>query len=110
LIQQNSHYLQSRSFGRGHAACGVFENGVDLVSLHAREPVKKFVDGSPALEICEKGGDRHARTAKNPRTAHAISVSFHRATTSPVEHVPDSIQLSRTWKTVPVGNRHLRYK
>jgi len=106
LIQQNSH-LRSRGFRCGQTACGVFQNSGDLISPHARKPVQKFIDCSPALEICEESGHRHTRTAKNPRTAHPIWVSFYRTTTGPVEHVsPNSIQLSRRLDMVPSGFDH----
>ena len=53
---------------------GVFENAIDLVARHAREPLQKLGEGGPSLKIREECGDRHTRTAKNPRATHASRV------------------------------------
>jgi hypothetical protein len=48
----------------------VLQHGLDLLPRHAREPLQKLVDPSPALQVLEKRLYRYARALEQPGTAH----------------------------------------
>src|ERR1035437_9470307 len=96
---------QSRSLGRGQAAGSVFEYAVHLFARDAWEPLQKFLNGSPALDIREQRGYRHTGRAKHPRAAHPPGVSFHYAASGPIEHALSLDRLSRMWAAVESGER-----
>jgi hypothetical protein len=77
---------QSRGLWYGQAARSVFEYSVDLFARDAWEPLQKFLDRSPALEIREQRGYRHTGPAKHPSAAHPPGVSFHDCASGPIEH------------------------
>ena len=72
LIEEDSHLRG----GKG-AAGGVFENRAQLGKTDTREKLNELFDGYTVLEVLEQGGDRDARTPKNPGSANALGVAFH---------------------------------
>lgn len=95
---------QSRGLWRGQAVGSVFEYAVHLFAQDAWEPLQKFLDGSPALEIREQRGYRHAGPAKHPSAAHSPGVSFHYSASGPIEHALSLDRLSRMWPRLRVVN------
>ena len=77
---------QSRGLWRGQAVGSVFEYAVHLFARDAWEPLQKFLDGSPALEIREQRGYRHTGPAKHPSAAHSAGVPFHYSASCPIQH------------------------
>ena len=62
------------------------EHGADLLESDTRKPIHELRRDGSILKILEEGRYRHARTAKYPRTAHAIRIPFDGGTSGPVDH------------------------
>ncbi len=59
------------------------KNGNDLPARNAGKPLEKIINGGAVFEILEKGGNRDARSAKDPRPAQFGGIAFNRRTGVP---------------------------
>jgi hypothetical protein len=66
----------------------MLQYGVHLVASYAREPLKKILHASAALEILKKSPHWNAGSFEDPSAANLIGVPLHGRTLAPVDHHP----------------------
>ena len=64
----------------------MLEDGVDLVTGHAREPGEKFRHGRAAFEVLKEGSHWHSRATEEPFAADPSGDAFNRRARGPIEH------------------------
>ncbi len=65
---------------------GEFEHRVDLLAVHAREPLQEIIHRGTILQILEKSLHRHAGPAEDKSPAHRVRRGVHFRAIGPIEH------------------------
>ena len=65
---------------------GEFEHRVDLLAVHAREPLQEIIHRGTILQILEKSLHRHAGPAEDKSPAHRVRRGVHFRAVGPIEH------------------------
>lgn len=64
----------------------MFENGVNLVSRDAGEPLQELINRGAAFEILKERAHRNARATKYPGSAEDSGISLHDLACAPIQH------------------------
>lgn len=64
----------------------MLQNGLDLFTGYAGEPLEKVVDPRAIFEIRKEGLDRNPGTAEDPGTADLFRSSLDRRALVPIKH------------------------
>jgi len=84
LIKENEH-----SRHRQGSTCSVLQHTASLLDGNALEPLNELVHRGIVFEVLKERGNRHARTAKDPRATQDGWILFHSGTSRPVNHAED---------------------
>jgi hypothetical protein len=80
---------------------GEFEHRVDLLAVHAREPLQEIIHRGTILQILEKSLHRHAGPAEDESPAHRVRRGVHFRAIGPIEHVDTLVRAHVTCNLRP---------
>jgi len=72
--------------GHDQALLGVLQNGLDLFTCDAGEPLQKIVNPCAILQVCKEGLRGNSRTSENPGPADPFRNSLDRWALVPIKH------------------------
>ena len=88
LVEQNPHDFDDAvvASSHGQALLGVLENGLDLFTCDAGEPLQKIIHPCAILQVGKEGLHGNSRTGKNPGPADLFRNSLDRWALVPIKH------------------------
>lgn len=69
------------------ALLGMFEHGRNMLRGYSRKPFEELIDCRAGFQVFEKGPDRDAGSAKNPRAPDLVMRALDFSAIGPIQHV-----------------------